>query len=169
MVTNRVCLPPIGLLPRSDRSSVRRRPSDGSAVLGEYSHHLTRFFRDQGADWCRGGGGDRRIRRITLISGSHRTAPTRRSPHPGPVPRGSLVHPRTHPGATGTPPPRPRPDTPRLRARPVPSMLHPPTPGRPPHRSPPSPPGATVRGSSIAKKGDLFRGCGMVANATLRP
>ena len=145
----------------ADETSIRRRHryvtvvacGDSGKVLamipGRIKGSLTRFFRDQGADWCRGGGAE-----IVVTDGSrsYQAAIAQHLPTARHVlDRFHVVRchtPRTHHGTTGTPTPGSRPDTPRLRARPVPGTLHPPTPGRPPHRSPPA---AAVRGSSTAE------------------
>ena len=100
-----------------DETSIRRRHryvtvvacGDSGKILamipGRTKGSLARFFRDQGARWCRASG-DSRFRRFPLISGRNRALPTRRSPCAGPLSRSALVHPRSHPGAAGDTAPR---------------------------------------------------------------
>ena len=113
-----------------DETSIRRRHryvtvvayGDSGKVLamipGRTKASLARFFRDQGAWWCR-------QVEIVVPDGSrpyhpdHRTIPSRRSPCARPVPRRTLVHPRTHPGTTRDTTPRPRPASPNVRAGPA--------------------------------------------------
>ena len=138
-----------------DETSIRRRHryvtvvacGDSGKVLamipGRTKGSLARFFREQGAWWCRqveivvSDG-------ILLISGSHRAIPARCSSCARPLPRRSLVHPRPHPGATGDTTPRPPTAAANVRAGGVPSPLHSAAPGRPSQRSPPGAPRQTV-------------------------
>ena len=81
-------------------------------IPGRTKGSLTRFFRDQGAWWCR----QVEIvvfRRIPLISGSHRPVLARRPPCPRPFSRRPLVHRRLDPGTPGTATPRPQISGPR--------------------------------------------------------
>ena len=144
-----------------DETSIRRRHryatvvacGDTGQVLamipGRTKESLARFFRDQGAWWCR------QVETV-VTDGSrpyhpdHRTIPTRRSPCARQVPRSALVHPRPHPGTTRDTTPRPPTPAPNIRAGPVPSPLHPPTPSRPPNRSPPKAPRPPVRRPSMS-------------------
>ena len=129
-----------------DETSIRRRHryvtvvacDDSGKVLamipGRTKGSLARFFREQGAWWCRqveivvSDG-------ILLISGSNRAIPARCSSCARPVPRRSLVHPRPHPGATGDTTPRPPTAAANVRAGGVQSPLHSAAPDRPSHRS----------------------------------
>ena len=113
-----------------DETSIRRRHryvtvvacGDSGQVLamipGRTKASLARFFREQGAWWCR-------QVEIVVSDGSrpyhpdHRTIPTRRSPCARPVPRRALVHPRTHPGTTRDTTPRPGAASPNVRAGPA--------------------------------------------------
>ena len=113
-----------------DETSIRRRHryvtvvacGDSGKVLamipGRTKGALARFFRDQGAWWCR-------QVEIVVPDGSrpyhpdHRTVSTRRSPCAGQVPRCPLVHPRPHPGTTRDTTPRPGAASPNVRAGPV--------------------------------------------------
>ena len=132
-----------------DETSIRRRHryvtvvacGDSGQVLamipGRTKASLARFFRDQGAWWCR-------QVEIVVPDGSrsyhpdHRTISARRPPCARQVPRSALVHPRPHPRATRDTTPRSGAASPNVRAGPVPSPLHPPAPSRSPNRSPPS-------------------------------
>ena len=109
-----------------DETSIRRRhryvtvvaSGDSGEVLamipGRTKGSLSRFFRDQGADWCRGV-------EIVVSDGSrsyhpdHRAVPARRAPRAGPLPRGALVHRRSHPGTAGDPAPPTRSAAPNIR------------------------------------------------------
>ena len=102
-----------------DETSIRRRHryvtvvacGDSGKILamipGRTKGSLSRFFRDQGAWWCRqveivvSDG-------ILLIPSCHRAIPSRCPPCVGPLSRRPLVHPRPHPGAKRAPAPRPR-------------------------------------------------------------
>ena len=92
--------------------------------------------------------GDSRPQQVPPIPGRHRTVSSRRSPCARPVPRRTLVHPRTHPPTTGDTTPRPPPASPNVRTGSVASPLHPPAPGRPSQRRPPSTSRSAVRRSS---------------------
>ena len=111
-----------------DETSIRRRHryvtvvacGDSGKVLamipGRTKASLARFFRDQGAWWCR-------QVEIVVSDGSrpyhpdHQPIPTRRSPCAGQVPRRPLVHPRTHPGTTRDTTPRTRSCGPQRSSR----------------------------------------------------
>ena len=113
-----------------DETSIRRRHryvtvvacGDSGKVLamipGRTKGALARFFRDQGAWWCR-------QVEIVVPNGSrpyhpdHRTVSTRRSPCARPLPRCPLVHSRTHSGTQRAAAPRPRPASPNVRAGPA--------------------------------------------------
>ena len=113
-----------------DETSIRRRHRYVTVVAcgetgkilamipGRTKASLARFFRDQGAWWCR------QVETV-VPDGSrpyhpdHRTIPSRRSPCARQVPRRTLVHPRPHPPTTRDTTPRPRPASPNVRARPA--------------------------------------------------
>ena len=117
-----------------DETSIRRRHryvtvvvcGDSGKVLamipGRTKGSLSRFFRDQGAWWCRqveivvSDG-------ILLVSGCHRAVLAGCSPCVGPLPRCPLVHPRPHPGTAGDAAPRPPAAAPDVRAGPVPKPV----------------------------------------------
>ena len=87
-------------------------------IPGRTKTSLARFFRDQGAWWCR------QVETV-VPDGSrpyhpdHRAIPTRRSPCARQVPRSALVHPRTHPRTTGDTTPRSGAASPNVRAGPA--------------------------------------------------
>ena len=113
-----------------DETSIRRRhryvtvvaSGDSGKVLamipGRTKGALARFFRDQGAWWCR---------QVEIVVPNrsrpyhpdHRTIPTRRSPCARQVPRRALVHPRPHPGTTRDTTPRAAAASPNVRAGPA--------------------------------------------------
>ena len=142
-----------------DETSIRRRhryvtvvaSGDSGQVLamipGRTKASLARFFRDQGAWWCR------QVETVVPNRSrpyhpDHRAIPSRRSPCARQVPRRTLVHPRPHPPTTGDTTPRPPPASPNVRTGSVASPLHPPAPGRPSQRRPPSTSRSAVRRSS---------------------
>ena len=144
-----------------DETSIRRRHryvtvvacGDSGKVLamipGRTKTSLARFFRDQGAWWCR-------QVEIAVSDGSrsYQAAIAQYLPDARhgarPVPRREMVHPRTHPRKTRDTTPRPPPASPNVRTRPVPSPLHPLAPSRPPNRSPPGAPRPPLRRSSTS-------------------
>ena len=113
-----------------DETSIRRRHryvtvvacGDSGKVLamipGRTKGALARFFRDQGAWWCR------QVETV-VPNGSrpyhpdHQPIPTRRSPCARPVPRRTLVHPRPHPGTKRATTPRAAAASPNVRAGPA--------------------------------------------------
>ena len=129
-----------------DETSIRRRHryvtvvacGDSGKVLamipGRTKGSLSRFFRDQGAWWCKqveivvSDG-------ILLISGSHRPVPSRCSSRSRSFSCRPVVHRRTPPGAAGTATPGTGAAAPNVRAGPVQSPNTPdnqptPEPGR---------------------------------------
>ena len=102
----------------------RQRQRCLAMIPGRTKGSLSRFFRDQGAWWCRqveivvSDG-------ILLIPSCHRAVSSRCSPCVGPVPRRPLVHPRPHPGTTRDTTPRPPPASPNIRTGPVPKPVSP--------------------------------------------
>ena len=117
-----------------DETSIRRRHryvtvvacGESGKVLamipGRTKGSLSRFFRDQGAWWCRqveivvSDG-------ILLVSGSYRAVLAGCSPCARPLPRRPLVHPRPHPGTPGAAAPRPPAAAPDIRTGPVPKPV----------------------------------------------
>ena len=143
-----------------DETSIRRRHryvtvvacGDSGKILamipGRTKGSLSRFFRDQGAWWCR----QVEIvvpQQVPPIPGCHRTIPSRRSPCARQVPRSALVHPRPHPPTTGDTTPRAAAAAANVRAGPA---CEPASPccarADPSNRSPPSTSRSAVRRSS---------------------
>ena len=113
-----------------DEPSIRRRhryvtvvaSGDSGQVLamipGRTKASLARFFRDQGAWWCR------QVETVVPNRSrpyhpDHRTIPSRRSPCARPLPRSALVHPRPHPPTTGDTTPRAAAAAANVRAGPA--------------------------------------------------
>ena len=113
-----------------DETSIRRRHryvtvivcGDSGKILamipGRTKGSLSRFFRDQGAWWCR------QVETVVPNRSrpyhpDHRTIPTRRSPCARQVPRSALVHPRPHPPTTRDTTPRAAAAAANVRAGPA--------------------------------------------------
>ncbi len=144
-----------------DETSIRRRHryvtvvacGDSGKVLamieGRTKASLSRFFRDQGAWWCR-------QVEIVVSDGSrsyhpdHRPIPARRPPRARSLSRRPLVYRRTHPGTPRDTTPPTRASAPDIRTGPVPSPLHSATPGGSSQRRPPEAPGSALRRPSTS-------------------